>query len=278
MLIYNLSEPVVSSPFLSGVLDGVEDGAAEMDWVVLIGRSEWLEGERSRAVRLRQQARIDGFLVQPPDDVSSSNLAHLTPPGAPIVLMNSHIRARYSSVALDDEAAGAVATDFLINSGHRDIAFIGGPAEWTTAKRREEGYRLALARAGIRRRRAWTTRLGYLPLAGREAMQQLLDLPRQPTAIIVANINAALGALSVLNAAGREVPGSVSVIAIHDTWVAEHTSPPLTTVRLPTYELGREGVRTLARVLDGKPAHQILIKDPAPELHLRQSHGKGPFA
>jgi len=268
--------PDVTNAIFSDVSRGVEVGAAGADLVMLLGRSEWLDPENNLAARLCQQGRIDGLIVQLRDEEQSPEILDLLPAGVPAVLMHWHQHRGLSSVAIDDEAAARIATSFLVELGHRDIGLVGGFEQTSTARAREAGYRHALAVAGIRRRTEWTTRLGYTPTAGRSAFAKLLDASRLPSALVVSNVNAAVGVLSAARDAQIDVPGQLSIVTVHDTWIAEHVSPALTTVRVPAYELGLEAARMLIRVMQGGPKRYVVVRDPAPILVPRRSHAEGP--
>ena len=82
------------------------------------------------------------------------------------------------------------------------------------------------------------TRLGYDPRSGGSPSRPLAALAEPPTAVVVANVNAAHGALLEARRLGLRVPEDLSIVAIHDAWTAENAWPPLTTVRMPLYELG----------------------------------------
>lgn len=264
--------PDVNNAIFSETFRGVEDGASESDLIVLVGRSDNLEYKDSFAARLREQGRIDGLVVQQRDESAAETAARLIPPGTPAVLMNSHDSDQLSTVALDDVGAGRAATQFLLDQGHRDIGLVGGHPQTSTARHREQGYRDALRDAGVKVRPGWTTRLGYTPNDGRAAMGVLLGKPRRPTAVVVSNVNAAVGALFAAREAGVGVPGDLSVVAIHDMWIAEHTAPPLTTVRLPTYALGLEAAHVLARVIAGGSPEHVIVDALPPEVLRRGSH------
>ena len=93
-------------------------------------------------------------------------------------------------------------------------------------------------------------------------------------------MNGAIGALTELRRLGRDVPRDISVVAYHDVWVANHTWPPLTTVKMPYYEVGVQAVRSLISQLAGSPGQDIVVREPAPQLVLRSStappvNGKG---
>ncbi len=91
--------------------------------------------------------------------------------------------------------------------------------------------------------------------------------------MVVANLNGAIAGLTTLRRLGKDVPRDISVVAYHDAWLADHTWPPLTTVKMPYYEVGVQAVRSLIAQLGGSPAQDIVVTEPAPQLILRSSTG-----
>jgi LacI family transcriptional regulator len=88
---------------------------------------------------------------------------------------------------------------------------------------------------------------------------------------VVANVNAAIGLLTAAQARGLRVPDDLSVIAIHDSWICDHSSPPLTTLRMPVRAMGQAAVRLLHERLGGGQPADLEITDPPAELVERQS-------
>jgi LacI family transcriptional regulator len=101
-------------------------------------------------------------------------------------------------------------------------------------------------------------------------MTRLLDLDRRPTAIAASSLTAAVGALSAARRAGVDVPGDLSLVAFHDTALAEYLSPSLTTVRMPLAEMAEIAVDVLLRRIDGEPAPSVVLPAP-PVLVPRES-------
>jgi len=92
-----------------------------------------------------------------------------------------------------------------------------------------------------------------------------------PTALVVANVDAALGVLAELHARGLRVPDDVSIVALHDVWYADAIWPPITTVKAPLNELGAAAV---ALLMDSQPSDEVVhrvVTNPAPQLTIRQS-------
>ena len=262
--------PDVGNPIVAETLRGAEDGANATELHVLLGRAERLRRGSSDLRRIVAHGRVDGLLVQLDDGADVREFERDVTPSTPMVLLHSRGRQN-RCVVLDDVAGAAAATRHLIGLGHRAIGFLGGLPASQTGRRRAQGFAAAMAEAGLTRRRAWTTSCGYRRENGREAADRLLAAPRLPTAVVVANINAALGALQRLAEHGVPVPDRLSLVAVHDSWIADYVTPRLTTVRMPLYELGREGVRVLTERMAGGTPDDLVVTAPAPRLVARES-------
>jgi LacI family transcriptional regulator len=99
---------------------------------------------------------------------------------------------------------------------------------------------------------------------------------RKPTALVVANVNAAIGVLRAAHAHGIRVPDELSVVALHDVWFAEYSVPQLTVVRMPLYEMGYHGIRDLHHQMEGHQPAARKIVEPGPALVVRQSTASPP--
>jgi LacI family transcriptional regulator len=263
--------PDLTNAFATELMLGVEDEALERDYMVLLGRSEDLKPGGEMVSRLIGEGRVDGMLVQVADQSSAAEIADLVQAGYPIVFLNSIHTGHRGGVVLDDEAGARLATEHLVGLGHRRIAMVGGLPQSYTAERRLTGFRAAMAAAGLPVPPTAVTRLGYQPGNGREALRALLAQPEPPTGLVVANINAAIGVLSEARSLRLQVPEDLSVISVHDAWTAENTWPPLSTVKMPMYQLGRAGVAELYDRLHGQEVRDHVVTDPAPQLVLRES-------
>ena len=268
--------PELTNAIYDGLVRGIEDAADALGYQVLMGRTERLEPGADFLHRLVGEGRVDGFLVQRRDDTDFHDFAHLIEATAPVILINSR-GSRRGSVVLDDAAGARMAADHLLELGHRDIALIGGDIHSYTGRARERGFVEAVNAAGMRRRSAWILHSGYSPEAGRLAVHQLCASGgRRPTGIVVANMNAAMGALLGAREIGLRVPEQLSVVAIHDAWIADYAWPPLTTVRMPQYQLAQEAMRLLHLRLTGERPQDVTITDPPPVLVRRESTAPPP--
>ncbi len=263
--------PDLTNAFLTELMLGVEDEAALQGYLLLLGRSEDIEPAGHMINRLIGEGRVDGMLLQASDSRTADQIQDLISAELPVVFMNSIEAGQLGGVILDDEAGAALATQHLIDLGHSAIGLIGGVLSNPTARRRAVGFRAAMAAAGLPTGSDTMTTLGYYPPDGRAAIRLLMARPEPPTGVVVANVNAAIGALSEARRLGLRVPEDLSLVSVHDAWPAENTWPPLTTVKMPLYALGRAAVVALHQRLGGISAEVRVVSDPPPQLILRES-------
>lgn len=166
--------------------------------------------------------------------------------GLPIVLLNCYSEDRRTHAIIPGEVAGAfTATRYLLAMGHRRIGFINGEPWMGASTDRLKGYRQALATADIAFDPALVRGGDWLPLQGYQLALELLGLPDAPTAIFCANDLMAMGALEAAGALGLRVPDELSIMGYDDQELARYTHPPLSTLVLPNYEMGRRAAELL---------------------------------
>jgi LacI family transcriptional regulator len=193
----------------------------------------------------------------------------VTPPAAlskvPTVLLNCYAHdSEFSSVVPAEVNGGHTATDYLLHAGHRRIGYVNGEPWQDAARDRLKGYRMALSTADLPyaaelvREGDWSSGSGF------EQTLSLMREPNPPTAIFCGNDLMALGAIEALKQLGLRVPEDVSVLGYDDQEIARHTHPPLSTVVLPNYELGRWAVETLLQEehnrAAGAPVRRRIVK------------------
>ncbi|SAK45264.1 LacI family transcriptional regulator [Caballeronia glebae] len=173
----------------------------------------------------------------------------------PTVLLNCYTSdGSVSSVVPAEVAGGHTATDHLLAAGHKRIGYINGEPWQDAARDRLKGYRTALATADLPFAPELVREGDWSPDTGFEQTLSLMREPNPPTAIFCANDLMALGAIEALKQLGLRVPDDVSVLGYDDQEIARHTHPPLSTVVLPNYELGRWAVETLLQEEENRAA------------------------
>jgi LacI family transcriptional regulator len=157
------------------------------------------------------------------------------------------------SVGATNWAGGLAATRHLISLGHRRIGMIGGPEDFLCSRARIDGYRAALDGAGIDDEPALVRNGDFHHRGGYEQALVLLRLPDRPTAIFAGSDEQAMGVIEAARTLSLSVPGDLSVVGFDDLPAARWASPPLTTVRQPLADMGREAGRMLARLIREEP-------------------------
>ncbi len=243
-------DEISTSPHPVVNLDGVRDQAWESGYLVSthVTRSNPdLEGATLEAIR--RDPRVMGVIHAA---IFTRELARIPDFGqVPVVLLNCYTKAkdhnghRYTSVVPAEVTGGFAATEYLIARGHRRIGFINGESWMDASADRLKGYRQALATHDIPFDPALVLHGDWLPLKGEECTHRLLDLPVPPSVIFCANDLMAMGALTALRERGLRIPDDVSIMGYDDQELARYTHPPLSTLVLPNYEMGRKAAELL---------------------------------
>ncbi|MBZ2197489.1 LacI family DNA-binding transcriptional regulator [Occultella gossypii] len=263
----------VENPIYREMFHGIYDAAEARGWAVVLGDAMWMRSGSHFLARLLGQGSIDGIIVRSEGLIDDEVMRHLRARPAPVIVVEGRHAQDGRWLAIDDAAAGLVATQHLLDLGHRDIEFVGG-ASWIPTSERYRGYTEAMADAGLEPRPA--NRSGFGSSAGAEGFAAILASGRRPTGIVVNNVLSAVGTLNAALDAGVRVPDDLSLIAIHDAEVADDLRPPLATVKMPMAELGARAVEAIAAVLAGAPTRFGLVDSPAPVLIPRASTARPP--
>lgn len=265
---FGLLIPDFANPIYASIITGAEAAAAEMGYMLVTGSLAVQAADEPAYLRLLGAGRVDGLLLagsehglQRSGDRAGSDV--------PVILVNRRTTGARRYVILDDERAARLAVDHLAELGHRRIAHIAGPEHADTAQRRLTGYLKAMTDAGLEVDDRLVVHADYTDTGGAAAMRALIASEALPTAVFVANVASAIGALHEARSAGLRLPGDLSVVAVHDLPLAGYLSPPLTTVRMPLGELGRKAIQMLASVPADEPV-EIVVGGPM-ELVVRGS-------
>jgi LacI family transcriptional regulator len=226
------------------------------------------DGPHATYTALLRSQHADGLVISGPrvDDPSLLELVH---DGFPIVLQGDLPGVSCPSVDVDNVAGARGAVEHLIALGHRRIACItNAPLVYTAAQERLAGYHEALAAAGIPADPDLVIEGGFDASSGHRAMAELLARAEFGAAFVASDV-VALGAIGALRAAGKQVPEDVSIVGFDDIPLAAYFDPPLTTVRLPAFELGQAAGRALLdRIAEREIASRTLLRT---ELVIRSS-------
>lgn len=261
----------VTNPMFADIVAGATASANEAGYVVLLADATALATDLEASKSLIHSSRLEGILFQGgglPNDIA---FVERTKKRMPVVLLNWSMGAGIPAVLPNDEMGVQMAIDYLVSLGHRRIAHITGFPGTHPAGRRQQAFERAIATVGLTSIPEWTVPASWDVANGRLAMKRLLSVSEQPSAVFVDNVISALGALREAIDSGVGVPQELSIIALHDSWVAELVSPQLTTVKLPLYEMGWDGVKLLLEPPTDQARESHVVLRPAPLLMARSS-------
>ena len=218
-------------------------------------------------------SRTDGLIVASAiSEKETKFYRQLIRDGGRIVLIDRLLEGlKASAVITDDVQVGMLATQHLINLGHRRIGHLRGTIA-STSRERFEGFTRATGKAGLRVRSEDIRDCGFTENDGYLAMRSWIADGELPSAIFAANDPAAIGAMTALHEAGRKVPEDVAIVGAGRIHYGDMLRVPLTTVSWSTLEMGQAAASLLLDSITGqsKTARQVVVK---PELVIRESCG-----
>ncbi|MCC3718160.1 LacI family transcriptional regulator [Rouxiella badensis] len=254
--------PDIANPFFAELADAAEEAASEYKYsLVLCVTRNNLEKE-CQFIRWLDTRQVDGllFTTNRPDN---GQLYTELKDQRNVVLIDEDVPGcEVPKVFSDNVHGGELATQALIDAGHRRIAFVGGPDELMSVRERHQGYRHALAKGAIAYDPALVLYGDYDRVFGRQALDTLLALPTPPSAIFAASDYLALGLLDGVRARGLSVPGSLSLVGFDDAIYSDLITPRLSTIRQSARELGRTAVEALIQRLNDDASPNTVSRIP----------------
>jgi LacI family transcriptional regulator len=243
--------PDITNPYYPALARGLESGIEPDGYRAFICSSDG-DAERERAY-LREvcDRGVDGIVLDS-FHLTVDDLHLATGGRLPLVWIGGAPMEHpgVDSVRSDDDAGAYAATEHLVQRGHRRIAMVDGPLGSGVARR--DGYRRALADAGLPAHPEPPPRTDWTRTGGRRAVAEVLALDPRPTAIFCSNDLTAIGALDAARDAGLAVPDDLAIVGFDDIEAAELVTPALTTVVNPAVDIGRTAAGILAERMTGR--------------------------
>lgn len=250
----------ISDPYFGDIVKGLEDGVHANDYRLFVASSDRDPEKELNYVRTFHAYQVDAIVfaassLTDPDYADTLNrlVARYRLRGGVVVVLSDHL-LEAPRVHFDNRRAAAEMTGYLAERGHRRIGYITGPPDLEVSRVRLAGFNDAVARFGLSAGPEYIANGQFTIKGGAAAMTELLERVNV-TAVVAANDLMAIGATRHLLDTGIAVPDDVSVAGLDDIPIAEYGPIPLTTMRVPTYEIGRQGASLLLEALrDGEPA------------------------
>ncbi|GAA0572977.1 LacI family DNA-binding transcriptional regulator [Paractinoplanes ferrugineus] len=264
----------ITNPFYPELIAGVEEALGGSEYTLLLGSTDEQPAKEAALVRSMLQRRVDG-LIMAAVTMDDAEVSRLVDTDVDVVLASRGLDTTLADTVVIDNLTGArQAVEHLLGHGHRRIAHLAGPADVVPFRYRIEGYREAMADAGLDGDER-------LVASGNpaEAMTALLTLPDPPTAVFVANDRMAIEVLEFCAGRGIEVPQELAVVGFDNVWVGRLSGVGLTSVDSKARAVGRKAAEVLAGRIRARHADTVQLPAPPertvlqPELVIRRSCG-----
>jgi LacI family transcriptional regulator len=260
--------PDISNPFFPELVRAVEDVTNIYDYTVILCNSDEKSEKEKEYIEVLKQKYVDGIILTTNqlelDEVSEMNV--------PVVVLDRPLNHSFPSVIADNYGGARLATRHLYEIGCRRIAHIQGPSHVVNAMERFNGYRDEMKELGL-----WDENLvilgNYQLNQAKEAVLHALK-EHGIDGIFAGNDVMAVGALKAVQQLGLRVPEDVAIIGYDGIPLTEMTTPELSTISQPIYEMGAIAARLLVKKIEGQPLEQLHYVLPV-QLVQRQSTSKG---
>lgn len=261
--------PDISNPFFSDIAKGVEDYAYKNGYSIFLCNSYEDLNKELNYIKSMLQLNVDGILIVGVKDYKNINLENFII-DKPILSIDrkTNYRNIIAEINTDHYIGAKKAMEYLFKNGHSKILFIAGPENSNSAKKRLKAY---LNMMKEKKYKIYEEDILYGDFTiehGIDAINQIADIEKY-TAIFCCNDLIALGAIASLKKKGITVPTDISIIGVDDIELSKISSPPLTTMKQPAYELGFSSCELLISVLDGNNVNPYYTKKQS--LVIRES-------
>lgn len=264
--------PDIINPHFAALASAIERACQKAGYTLSLGNTLGDYEQEKRHLELFRRQRVDGMILDlvgtTPEYVERIRKAI----NVPTVLIDRRPQGlKCDAVLLANYHAGRMITDYLVRSGHREIAILIGELDYSTSVDRLQGYLDVLAENGIARREEFILQGMFDVEPAYEATMQMLSRGHRPTAIVCINNQMIIGAMKALRDQGFRCPEDISIAGIDDLPTAEVFSPTLTVVVQPTVEMGERAVANVLARLNGEAPEEPVIMECEPHLIVRNS-------
>jgi LacI family transcriptional regulator len=263
----------IGNPFFTGLVRGIEDIAQGRGFSVVLCNSDEEPAKEDQYLKVAAAEKMAGVIIS--SSGRSRRLRGLVEAGTPVVAIDRRVsQADVDTVLVDNERGAQLATEHLFDAGFQRIACISGPRRVSTAADRLRGYQQGLKARGIAMDDSLISLADFREEGGYRAMSALLALPEPPDAVFAANNLMTIGAVECLVDREIPIPARMGVVGFDEIPWAHLVRPSLSTVRQPTYEVGRTAALLLSERI-AAPFRPRSVVSLMTELQVRES-SQGP--
>jgi LacI family transcriptional regulator len=251
--------PDFKSSFYSEIIDGLVEAGSLKGYRILIDKHKSSEEKLKESISIFNQYQADGLVITPPHYaiLSDSIIEELESFQNPIIILDgkldtSNLSRDYCWVGTDNRKGGKEATGFLIENGHKQIAFLGLDWNCSTSFGRYNGYREAMSENHLPLNDMSVFEGKYSERTGVEAAKAILNSNSLPTAVLCANDDIAMGFMLEVLKNGISVPGQMSIMGFANFRFSHALPVPLTTVDQFTNRIGAKTFEMLHRLMENR--------------------------
>jgi LacI family transcriptional regulator len=253
--------PDLTNPLFPPIVRGIEDTLGSADYTVILANTDNDEDKERTVLQALLSRGVDGLILATARRVASDAIKQLVSDGLPIVLVNRTMDdPELSSVTGDDRQGIRLAVEHLAALGHRRIAHVAGPQHVSTGMARYQGFLDAVRQAGLEPDPDLVVYADWFrEEPGAHAFRTLMQRDTGATAVVAANDLLALGCYDALNECGLQVGTDISVVGFNDMLFADKLCPPLTTIRIPHYEIGARAAQIILEIVQGRRSDAVQV-------------------
>lgn len=243
--------PDIENPFFAKLTKEISKIANTSDYNILLINLSGLKNDGGSFLMNLISTGIDGIIY-----TSSYRLEDIISKAKeikiPIVVLDRELKnIQIDSISVNNENAAFIATEYLIQSGHKKIAFIGGTQNMEISINRHKGYRMALEKYGLNYDKNIVEHGDFSMESGYKSIKKLTDSFQDITGIIAGNDLMAIGAINYLNFKGYRIPEDISIVGFDDIELASSITPKLTTIAYPLERMSKLAIESVIQSISG---------------------------
>ncbi|NLS11300.1 HTH-type transcriptional repressor PurR [Vibrio sp. SM6] len=260
-----------TNQFFSEVIDGVESYCYRQGYTLILCNTGGIYEKQRDYIRMLAEKRVDGILVMCSDLTEELKEMLDRQVDIPKVVMDWGPESSKADKIIDNsEEGGYLATKFLIDNGHKDIACLSGQFEKAICQERISGFKRAMNEANLPINQEWLLEGNFECDTAVLTAEKITAMAKRPSAVFCFNDNMALGLMSRLQQNGIRIPDEISVIGYDNIELAEYFSPPLTTIHQPKRRVGKNAFEILLERIKDKE-HEKRVFEMHPEIVVRDT-------
>lgn len=257
--------------FFATAIGGIDEAALEAGYTVMVCQSNESYGREMINIKRMLESRVDGFIISVSSEtIITDHFKRIEDKGIPMVFFDRDANELQApKILLDNFEGGYKATMHLIEKGYSKIAFLGGPEKMSISQQRFEGYKSALAEAGIKFNTKFVEHGDFNQDFAYFNTEELLKAKNKPDAIFAMSDRLAVGAMECIKKFGLKMPNDIGLIGFNNEPITKLLSPSISTIDQPAFEMGKKAARMFIQLVnnnDLKPEDVVLT----PRLVVRE--------